>query len=86
MSLMLQEIAEQPSALEKTIAEERAKIQSLGASLRARGMAQERLAIFCRRKHERNNMHEDCHFLGFELFWIARRGNHCYRGVRPHGT
>src|SRR5438874_5856100 len=38
MSLMLQEIAEQPSALEKTIAEERAKIQSLGASLRARGV------------------------------------------------
>jgi glucosamine--fructose-6-phosphate aminotransferase (isomerizing) len=38
MSLMLQEIAEQPSALEKTIASERAKIQSLGASLRARGI------------------------------------------------
>src|SRR5437764_11730021 len=38
MSLMLQEIAEQPSALEKTIAEERAKIQSLGKSLRARGV------------------------------------------------
>src|SRR5213082_2335126 len=36
MSLMLQEIAEQPSALEKTIAEERSKIQSLGESLRAR--------------------------------------------------
>ena len=35
---MLQEIAEQPSALEKTIAEERAKIQSLGASLRTRGI------------------------------------------------
>src|SRR5207248_3582100 len=38
MSLMLQEIAEQPSALEKTIAEERSKIQSLGKSLRARGV------------------------------------------------
>src|ERR1043166_1660985 len=38
MSLMLQEIAEQPSALEKTIAEERSKIQSLGKSLRARGI------------------------------------------------
>src|SRR5437762_10851241 len=36
MSLMLQEIAEQPSALEKTIAEERSKIQRLGESLRAR--------------------------------------------------
>lgn len=35
---MLQEIAEQPSALEKTIAEERSKIQSLGASLRARSV------------------------------------------------
>lgn len=33
---MLQEIAEQPSALEKTIAEEQPKIQSLGQSLRAR--------------------------------------------------
>ena len=38
MSLMLQEIAEQPSALEKTIAEERSKIQRLGESLRARGV------------------------------------------------
>src|SRR5256714_4491897 len=38
MSLMLQEIAEQPSALEKTIAEERSKIQRLGQSLRARGV------------------------------------------------
>src|SRR6266478_6714809 len=49
-------------------------------------MTQERLEIFCRRKHERNNMHEGCHFLSFELFWIARRGNHCYRRVRPQGT
>jgi glutamine---fructose-6-phosphate transaminase (isomerizing) len=38
MSLMLQEIAEQPSALEKTIASERAKIQSLGRSVRSRGV------------------------------------------------
>jgi glucosamine--fructose-6-phosphate aminotransferase (isomerizing) len=36
MSLMLQEIAEQPAALEKTIAEERAKIVQLGRSLRER--------------------------------------------------
>src|ERR1051325_10380587 len=36
MSLMLQEIAEQPAALEKTIAEERAKVQQLGQSLRSR--------------------------------------------------
>ena len=33
MSLMLQEIAEQPAALEKTIAEERHKIEQLGQSL-----------------------------------------------------
>src|SRR5213082_3103519 len=38
LSLMLQEIAEQPAALEKTIAEERTKIQRLGESLRARGV------------------------------------------------
>ncbi len=36
MSLMLQEIAEQPAALEKTIAEERVKIERLGQSLRQR--------------------------------------------------
>src|SRR5713226_4413033 len=36
MSLMLQEIAEQPAALQKTIAEERAKIDRLGESLRQR--------------------------------------------------
>lgn len=36
MSLMLQEIAEQPAALEKTIAEERTKTQKLGESLRKR--------------------------------------------------
>jgi glutamine---fructose-6-phosphate transaminase (isomerizing) len=36
MSLMLQEIAEQPAALEKTIAEERAKIARLGQSLSKR--------------------------------------------------
>ena len=36
MSLMLQEIAEQPAALEKTIAEERSKIERLGQSLRRR--------------------------------------------------
>jgi glucosamine--fructose-6-phosphate aminotransferase (isomerizing) len=36
MSLMLQEIAEQPAALEKTIAEERSKVKRLGQSLRAR--------------------------------------------------
>jgi glucosamine--fructose-6-phosphate aminotransferase (isomerizing) len=35
---MLQEIAEQPAALEKTIAEERAKIARLGASLRQRDL------------------------------------------------
>jgi glucosamine--fructose-6-phosphate aminotransferase (isomerizing) len=36
MSLMLQEIAEQPAALERTIAEERAKIARLGESLKQR--------------------------------------------------
>src|SRR5437016_7689193 len=36
MSLMLQEIAEQPAALAKTIAEERAKVARLGQSLRQR--------------------------------------------------
>ena len=36
MSLMLQEIGEQPAALEKTIAEERSKIQRLGVSLKQR--------------------------------------------------
>jgi glucosamine--fructose-6-phosphate aminotransferase (isomerizing) len=36
MSLMLQEIAEQPAALEKTIAEERAKIAKLGDVLKRR--------------------------------------------------
>src|SRR3989454_4987168 len=36
MSLMLQEIAEQPAALAKTIAEERAKVARLGESLRQR--------------------------------------------------
>src|SRR3989441_2630852 len=36
MSLMLQEIAVQPAALEKTIAEERSKIQRLGVSLKQR--------------------------------------------------
>src|SRR5260370_5290957 len=36
MSLMLQEIAEQPAALRKTIAEERGKIESLGESLKQR--------------------------------------------------
>ena len=36
MSLMLQEIAEQPAALEKTIAEERGKIERLGQLLRRR--------------------------------------------------
>ena len=36
MSLMLQEIAEQPAALAKTIAEERAKVARLGESLRHR--------------------------------------------------
>ena len=33
MSLMLQEIAEQPEALAKTLSEERAKIDRLGQSL-----------------------------------------------------
>jgi glucosamine--fructose-6-phosphate aminotransferase (isomerizing) len=36
MSLMLQEIAEQPAALEKTIAEERPKVEQIGRSLRER--------------------------------------------------
>src|SRR5712692_11929883 len=36
MSLMLQEIAEQPAALQKTIAEERGKIGRLGQSLKQR--------------------------------------------------
>ncbi|HEX5704397.1 MAG TPA: SIS domain-containing protein [Pyrinomonadaceae bacterium] len=36
MSLMLQEIAEQPAALERTIAEERVKIARLGESLKQR--------------------------------------------------
>jgi len=36
MSLMLQEIAEQPAALEKTIAEERAKIARLGEAIKQR--------------------------------------------------
>ena len=36
MSLMLAEIAEQPAALERTIAEERGKIAKLGTSLKAR--------------------------------------------------
>src|SRR5260221_10502557 len=36
MSLMLQEIAEQPAALAKTIIEERAKVVRLGGSLRRR--------------------------------------------------
>jgi glucosamine--fructose-6-phosphate aminotransferase (isomerizing) len=36
MSLMLDEIAEQPAALAKTIAEERGKVERLGAFLRAR--------------------------------------------------
>ena len=36
MSLMLQEVAVQPAALEKTIAEERSKIQRLGVSLKQR--------------------------------------------------
>jgi glutamine---fructose-6-phosphate transaminase (isomerizing) len=38
MSLMLQEIAEQPAALEKTIAEERDKITRLGQSLKQRDL------------------------------------------------
>lgn len=36
MSLMLQEIAEQPAALEKTITEERRKIERLGQSIKGR--------------------------------------------------
>src|SRR5512133_2037858 len=36
MSLMLQEIAEQPAALERTIAEERTKISKLGNALKTR--------------------------------------------------
>src|SRR4029453_1293536 len=36
MSLMLQEIAEQPAALEKTIAEERTKIARLGEVIKQR--------------------------------------------------
>src|SRR5213596_3149759 len=36
MSLMLEEIAEQPAALRKTIAEERAKVERLGESLKQR--------------------------------------------------
>src|ERR671929_1486432 len=36
MSLMLAEIAEQPAALERTIAEERAKIAKLGTLLKTR--------------------------------------------------
>src|SRR5690242_6594205 len=36
MSLMLQEIAEQPAALERTIAEERTKISKLGNALKSR--------------------------------------------------
>src|SRR5215813_9673800 len=36
MSLMLAEIAEQPAALERTIAEERGKLARLGTSLKAR--------------------------------------------------
>src|SRR5438874_11266402 len=36
LSLMLQEIAEQPAALERTIAEERTKIERLGRSLKER--------------------------------------------------
>src|SRR4051812_37129570 len=35
---MLQEIAEQPAALRKTIAEERAKVERLGKFLRGRGI------------------------------------------------
>jgi glucosamine--fructose-6-phosphate aminotransferase (isomerizing) len=38
VSLMLEEIAQQPAALEKTIAEERAKIQQLGQKLRTRDL------------------------------------------------
>ena len=36
MSLMLQEIAEQPAALAKTITEERRKVERLGAALKQR--------------------------------------------------
>src|SRR5262245_29211073 len=38
MSLMLQEIAEQPAALEKTIAQERRKVEQLGHSLAQRNI------------------------------------------------
>src|SRR5687767_15885642 len=38
MSLMLEEIAEQPAALERTIAEERVKIAQLGESLKQRDL------------------------------------------------
>ena len=38
MSLMLAEIAEQPAALERTIAEERGKITKLGNTIKARGI------------------------------------------------
>src|SRR5881275_680410 len=38
MSLMLQEIAEQPAALRKTIAEERGKVARLGTSLKQRNI------------------------------------------------
>src|SRR5512138_3939222 len=38
MSLMLQEIAEQPAALRKTIVEERGKIQRLGKSIGQRNI------------------------------------------------
>ena len=36
MSLMLEEIAQQPEALARTIAEERGKVARLGAALRAK--------------------------------------------------
>jgi glucosamine--fructose-6-phosphate aminotransferase (isomerizing) len=38
VSLMLEEIAQQPEALARTIAEERGKVERLGRSLRARGV------------------------------------------------
>src|SRR6266568_6722212 len=38
MSLMLQEIAEQPAALQKTIKEERSKVERLGKSLKQRDL------------------------------------------------
>ncbi|HEY7547244.1 MAG TPA: SIS domain-containing protein [Blastocatellia bacterium] len=38
MSLMLQEISEQPAGLERTIREERAKVERLGAALKNRGI------------------------------------------------